>query len=45
VVKGMCVKSVPPQQGVQCAEDAVMAAERGLEGIVCSNHGGRQVRE
>eukprot|EP00045_Choanoeca_perplexa_P015965 m.208070 g.208070 ORF g.208070 m.208070 type:complete len:103 (-) comp17130_c0_seq3:1555-1863(-) len=30
-------------KGVQSAEDAIMAAERGLEGIVCSNHGGRQV--
>eukprot|EP00045_Choanoeca_perplexa_P015963 m.208202 g.208202 ORF g.208202 m.208202 type:complete len:189 (-) comp17130_c0_seq12:1114-1680(-) len=30
-------------KGVQSAEDAIMAAERGLEGIVCSNHGGRQL--
>lgn len=30
-------------QGVQCAEDALLAAERGLDGIVCSNHGGRQL--
>jgi L-lactate dehydrogenase (cytochrome) len=30
-------------KGVQTAEDAVLAAERGLDGIVCSNHGGRQV--
>ena len=30
-------------KGVQCAEDAILAAERGLEGIVCSNHGGRQL--
>ncbi|EGD76167.1 cytochrome b2 [Salpingoeca rosetta] len=30
-------------KGVQCAEDALLAAERGLDGIVCSNHGGRQL--
>lgn len=30
-------------KGVQCAEDAILAAERGLDGIVCSNHGGRQL--
>jgi L-lactate dehydrogenase (cytochrome) len=30
-------------KGVQTAEDAILAAERGLEGIVCSNHGGRQL--
>ena len=30
-------------KGVQCWEDAVMAAEAGLAGIVLSNHGGRQL--
>lgn len=30
-------------KGVQCWEDAVMAAEYGCDGIVLSNHGGRQL--
>ncbi|WFD34948.1 L-lactate dehydrogenase (cytochrome) [Malassezia cuniculi] len=30
-------------KGVQCWEDAVMAAEFGLAGVVLSNHGGRQL--
>jgi L-lactate dehydrogenase (cytochrome) len=30
-------------KGVQCAEDAVMAAKAGMDGIVISNHGGRQL--
>lgn len=30
-------------KGVQCWEDAVMAAEAGLAGVVLSNHGGRQI--
>lgn len=30
-------------KGVQCWEDAVMAAEHGLQGVVLSNHGGRQL--
>eukprot|EP00756_Hemistasia_phaeocysticola_P057887 Hpha_TRINITY_DN34496_c0_g1::TRINITY_DN34496_c0_g1_i1::g.96162::m.96162/K00101/lldD; L-lactate dehydrogenase (cytochrome) len=30
-------------KGIQCAEDAVLAAEHGVDGIVCSNHGGRQL--
>ena len=30
-------------KGVQTGEDAVLAAERGLDGIICSNHGGRQM--
>lgn len=30
-------------KGVQCAEDAVKAYEMGLDGIVLSNHGGRQL--
>ena len=28
-------------KGVQCAEDALMAVELGLQGVVVSNHGGR----
>eukprot|EP00035_Acanthoeca_spectabilis_P025942 m.460580 g.460580 ORF g.460580 m.460580 type:complete len:520 (-) comp22071_c0_seq1:63-1622(-) len=30
-------------KGVQTAEDAIMAVEFGLDGIICSNHGGRQM--
>merc|ERR1712193_45029 len=30
-------------KGIQCAEDAIKAVEYGCEGIVCSNHGGRQI--
>ena len=30
-------------KGIQHPEDARMAAERGMDGIVVSNHGGRQV--
>merc|ERR1711904_678901 len=30
-------------KGVQCAEDAILAVEHGMDGIVCSNHGGRQI--
>ncbi|KAJ1570073.1 hypothetical protein HK096_003025 [Nowakowskiella sp. JEL0078] len=30
-------------KGVQCAEDAVLAAKYGCAGIVLSNHGGRQL--
>lgn len=30
-------------KGVQCWEDAVLAAETGCDGIVLSNHGGRQL--
>merc|ERR1719456_799159 len=30
-------------KGVQCGEDAVLACQKGLAGIVCSNHGGRQL--
>ncbi|WWD03261.1 hypothetical protein V865_001312 [Kwoniella europaea PYCC6329] len=30
-------------KGVQCWEDAVMAAEYGCDGVVLSNHGGRQL--
>lgn len=29
--------------GVQCGEDAVLAAKHGVAGIVISNHGGRQL--
>ncbi|KZO93869.1 hypothetical protein CALVIDRAFT_539522 [Calocera viscosa TUFC12733] len=50
---GLCWKDIPWFQsitkmpiilkGVQCWEDAVMAAEAGLQGVVLSNHGGRQL--
>ncbi|KAI0702513.1 FMN-dependent dehydrogenase-domain-containing protein [Cytidiella melzeri] len=30
-------------KGIQCVEDAVLAAEAGVEGILISNHGGRQM--
>ncbi|KAG8882085.1 hypothetical protein FRB97_008755 [Tulasnella sp. 331] len=30
-------------KGIQCWEDAVLAYEHGCEGIVLSNHGGRQI--
>ncbi|GAA5857273.1 hypothetical protein JCM5353_003596 [Sporobolomyces roseus] len=30
-------------KGVQCWEDAVLAAEAGCQGVVLSNHGGRQL--
>jgi L-lactate dehydrogenase (cytochrome) len=30
-------------KGIQCVEDAVLAAERGVEAIALSNHGGRQL--
>lgn len=30
-------------KGIQSAEDAVLAARHGVDGIVCSNHGGRQL--
>jgi L-lactate dehydrogenase (cytochrome) len=30
-------------KGIQCKEDAILAAEMGASGIVISNHGGRQL--
>ncbi|KAG5420768.1 hypothetical protein I9W82_002649 [Candida metapsilosis] len=30
-------------KGVQCVEDAILAAEHGCQGIILSNHGGRQL--
>lgn len=30
-------------KGIQCAEDAVKAMEHGCDGVVVSNHAGRQV--
>lgn len=30
-------------KGVQCAADALLAYDNGLDGIVCSNHGGRNM--
>lgn len=28
-------------KGIQCVEDAILAYEHGVQGIVLSNHGGR----
>lgn len=30
-------------KGIQCVEDAVIAADRGVDGVILSNHGGRQL--
>merc|ERR1712216_839006 len=30
-------------KGIQCGEDAILAYEAGMDGIVVSNHGGRQL--
>jgi len=30
-------------KGIQCAEDAVLAVQHGVSGIILSNHGGRQL--
>lgn len=30
-------------KGIQCAEDAIKAVEAGCDGVVVSNHAGRQV--
>jgi len=30
-------------KGIQCVEDAVLAVESGVDGILISNHGGRQL--
>jgi isopentenyl diphosphate isomerase/L-lactate dehydrogenase-like FMN-dependent dehydrogenase len=38
-----CTKLPIVLKGIQCAEDARLAVEHGVEGIVVSNHGGRQV--
>ncbi len=38
-----CTKLPIVLKGIQCAEDALLAVEHGIEGIVVSNHGGRQV--
>jgi L-lactate dehydrogenase (cytochrome) len=32
-------------KGIQRVEDAVLAAERGVEGVILSNHGGRQLAD
>ena len=31
-----------PKKGVQTGEDAILAAQHGVKGIILSNHGGRQ---
>ena len=38
-----CTKLPIVLKGIQSAEDAQLAAEHGIEGIIVSNHGGRQV--
>jgi isopentenyl diphosphate isomerase/L-lactate dehydrogenase-like FMN-dependent dehydrogenase len=38
-----CTKLPIVLKGIQCAEDAQLAVEHGIEGIIVSNHGGRQV--
>lgn len=30
-------------KGIQCGEDAVLAVHHGVQGIIVSNHGGRQL--
>lgn len=30
-------------KGIQCGEDAILAAKQGVQGIILSNHGGRQL--
>jgi lactate 2-monooxygenase len=38
-----CTKLPIVLKGIQSAEDALLAVEHGIEGIIVSNHGGRQV--
>ncbi len=38
-----CTKLPIVLKGIQSAEDAKLAVEHGIEGIIVSNHGGRQV--
>jgi lactate 2-monooxygenase len=38
-----CTKLPIVLKGIQAAEDALLAVEHGIEGIIVSNHGGRQV--
>ncbi len=38
-----CTKLPIVLKGIQCADDALLAVEHGIEGIIVSNHGGRQV--
>ncbi|HTA15930.1 MAG TPA: lactate 2-monooxygenase [Solirubrobacteraceae bacterium] len=38
-----CTKLPIVLKGIQSVEDALLAAEHGIEGIIVSNHGGRQV--
>lgn len=30
-------------KGIQCGEDAILAVRHGVQGIIVSNHGGRQL--
>jgi isopentenyl diphosphate isomerase/L-lactate dehydrogenase-like FMN-dependent dehydrogenase len=38
-----CTKLPIVLKGIQSAEDALLAVEHGIEGLIVSNHGGRQV--
>ncbi|KAL4268154.1 cytochrome b5 family protein [Pleurotus pulmonarius] len=38
-----CTKLPIVVKGIQCVEDAVLAAKAGVDGILLSNHGGRQL--
>ncbi|HXC45554.1 MAG TPA: alpha-hydroxy-acid oxidizing protein [Solirubrobacteraceae bacterium] len=38
-----CTKLPIVLKGIQCVQDAQLAVEHGIEGIIVSNHGGRQV--
>jgi lactate 2-monooxygenase len=38
-----CTKLPIVLKGIQSAEDALLAIEHGIEGVIVSNHGGRQV--
>ena len=37
------VKTKLVLKGIQCGEDAILAAKAGVDGIIISNHGGRQL--
>jgi lactate 2-monooxygenase len=38
-----CTKLPIVLKGIQCVQDAQLAVEQGIEGLIVSNHGGRQV--